>query len=81
MAAMLTTIDNPYNPKTQFDEWYAFDLNSARLGCRTDSCSLLARIANTSPQLSDELNAKIIEDAIDDIIKYDPFKVYKKVVI
>lgn len=81
MAVLLTTIDNPYDPHTQFDEWYAYDLNAARLGHRTDSCSLLARIANTSPQLSDELNTKIIEDAIDDIIKYDPFNIYKKIVV
>ena len=25
MTCMITTIDNPYNPFTQFDEWYAFD--------------------------------------------------------
>ena len=35
------------------------------------TCSLLARIARTSEQLSDEENERAIEDAIDEIIKYD----------
>ena len=24
-ACAITTIDNPYNPFTQFDEWFTFD--------------------------------------------------------
>ena len=79
MAAMITTVDNPYDPRTQFDEWYAYDRDRARLHNCPDTCSLLARLANTSPTLSDELNSQIIEDAIDDIIKYDPEKSYKKI--
>ena len=81
MAAMITTIDNPFDPRSEFDEWYAYDCARARQKNTPDSCSLLARIAITSPQLSDELNEKIIEDAIDDIIKYDPEGKYKKIVI
>ena len=81
MAAMLTTIDNPYDPVKQFDEWYACDRDLARKGNYPDSCSLLARIAKTSDQLSDQLNDKIVEDAIDEIIKNEPTKRYKKVVL
>lgn len=81
MAAMLTTIDNPYDPNTQFDEWYAYDRARARRMNVPDSCSLLARMANTSPQLSDELNDQIVEDAIDDIIRFDPSNAYKKIAI
>ena len=80
MAVMLTTIDNPYDPKDQFDEWYAYDCRKAREHNLPDSCSLLSRLAITSPRLSDELNAKIIEDAIDEIVSLDPEKRYKKVV-
>ncbi len=25
MAVRLTTVDNPYDPFTQWDEWYAYD--------------------------------------------------------
>lgn len=81
MAAMLTTVDNPYDPRSQFDEWYAYDRMRARQHNVPDSCSLLARLATTSPQLSDELNDQIIEDAIDDIVKADPEQSYKKISI
>ena len=81
MAAMLTTIDNPFDPRTEFDEWYTYDCASARKRNRTDTCSLLARLSNTSPLLSEELNDRIVEDAIDEIIRFDPEKSYKKVAV
>ena len=43
------------------------------------SCAFLARIARTSDQLSDKENQEEIERAINDIIKYDPLGIYKKV--
>ena len=77
---MLTTIDNPYDPFTQFNSWYLCDLelannNSVHVPC----CSYLARIAKTSDQLTDEENALEVERAIDEIIKLDFMNVYKKV--
>ena len=71
---MLTTIDNPFNPFVQFDEWYRFD---EQQGYRT--CSYLGRIAHVSDALSEELNDEEIENAIDEIILYDPFGIYIKV--
>ena len=38
-----------------------------------------ARIARTSDQLSEQENMEEIERAINDIIKYDPLGIYKKV--
>ena len=46
---------------------------------RSISCSYLARIARTSDQLSDAENEQEMERAIDDIVKYDPLGIYKKV--
>jgi len=63
---MLTTKDNPYNPWTNYDEWYAYDLIKGY-----NSPSYQARIAVTSDQLSDEENDQIINDAIEEIIRID----------
>ena len=74
MEVMLTTIDNPYNPFTQFDEWYRFDESS---GYHT--CGYLNRIANTSPDMDDLEESMILEEAMDEIIRINPLKIYKKV--
>ena len=70
----LTTIDNPYDPFTQFDEWYQFDTTNSY-----NTCGYIARIARTSDQLSDEENNKEVERAIDEIIRYDFQNIYRKV--
>lgn len=70
----LSTNDNPYDPFTQFDQWYRFDVEH-----QYNSCSYLARIAKTSEQLSEEENDSEIEKAVDEIIKRDFRNIYKKV--
>lgn len=70
----LTTFDNPYDPFDQFNEWYNFDMNHGY-----STCSYLARVAHTSPQLTDYENSLEIERAIDDIVFNDAFNMYKKV--
>jgi hypothetical protein len=74
MAAMLTTVDNPFNPFTQFDEWYSFDL--AR-GYNTSG--MLARIAQSSDDLSDSDQESAVEEAIDEIVELNVLGVFKKV--
>lgn len=71
---MLTTIDNPFDPIKQFDQWFMFDVEKGY-----NSSAYLARIARTSEQLSDYENESEIERAIDEIIKYDFMHIYKKV--
>ena len=70
---MLTTIDNPYNPFTQFDEWYAFD---EQKGYHT--CEYLARIARTSYDLTDSENDIAITRAIDEICRLNVLGIYRK---
>ena len=70
----LTTVDNPFDPFDQFLSWFRYDQDKGY-----NSCSYLDRIARTSDQLSDEENEQEIERAIDEIIKYDPTNIYKKV--
>ena len=71
---MLTTDDNPYNPFTQFEQWFLFDCEKGYY-----SCSYLARIARLADAMTDEEKAQEIERAIDEIIRLDFFGIYKKI--
>lgn len=70
----LTTNDNPYNPFDDFVRWFLFDSMN-----NYNSCQLLARTVFISDSLSDTENEEEIEFAIDEIVKNDPLKRYKKV--
>lgn len=74
MASMLTTIDNPYNPFTQWDEWYAFDEQKGYC-----TCAYLGRVALNGTNLSDEDQDRANEEAIDAIIRAHGLGFYKKV--
>lgn len=65
----LTTSDNPFNPFDDFDSWFQFDEEK-----HYNSCQLLARLARVSNGVSNETNAKAIEQAIDDIVSNLPVK-------
>ena len=71
--AMITTIDNPYDPFENFSQWFVYDVEKGY-----NSCAYLGRIAKTSDALSEQENDKIIEEAIDEIIKYDFLNIYTK---
>ena len=71
---MLTTVDNPFDPFTQFDEWFAWDRQAGY-----NSPSLLARIVNSSDELSDSDQVLAINDAIDEIVKENVSGMFKKV--
>ena len=71
---MLTTIDNPYDPFEQFNEWFLFDV-----GKGYNTCAYLGRIAKTSEQFTEVENDREIERAIDEIIIHDFMNIYKKV--
>ena len=70
----LTTIDNPFDPFTQFDEWFLFDTEKGY-----NSCSRLDRVTNVTDDMSEAEVNEEIERGIDEIIKYDFMNVYKKV--
>lgn len=72
--SMLTTIDNPFDPFTEYDDWLAFDL---RLGYNTNQ--YLARIVITSDDLSEEDQSAAIESAIDEIVELNIRGIYRKV--
>ncbi len=73
-AVMLTTVDNPFDPFTHFDEWYAYDVSKGYY-----SCAYLARIATDATEISDADANLLNEFAIDEIVKHNPLGIYKKV--
>lgn len=73
MKCMITTVDNPFDPFTNWDEWYAYD--EAKSYCTS---GLLARITKTSNELSEKEQNEDIEEAIDEILELFPDGMYKK---
>lgn len=71
---MITTYDNPYDPFTQFSDWFMFDMEKGYA-----TCGYLARIAFLSDGMSEDEKDLEIEHAIDEIIKLDFMGIYKKV--
>lgn len=74
MEYMLTTLDNPYNPFTDYDAWYNYDESHGYC-----TCGYIARIAHTSDELSDEDNALAIDHAIDEIVSLNLLGNYIKI--
>ena len=71
---LLTTIDNPFNPFTQSDEWERFDCENGYY-----TTNYLARVLKTPFGLSEEDEKDDMNEAIDNIIENDPFGIYIKV--
>ena len=73
---MLSTLDNPYNPFTNFDEWYNFDCMKGYY-----SCSYLGRVFESmhEPYLSDKQKSKLIQKAIQSILDNDVSGIFCKV--
>jgi hypothetical protein len=71
---MLTTVDNPFNPFTQFEKWYAFDVGSGYY-----TTEFLGRIVRSSDDMSEADQEHAIQLAIDEIVKENVLGIYKKV--
>lgn len=71
----VTTLDNPFNFFTQFDDWYAFD---TQMGYNT--CGYVDRIAKTSNDMSEHDRIRAINDAVDEIVMMNLTGNYTRVV-
>ena len=71
---MLTTVDNPFNPFTHFDEWFRWDANAGY-----HSPSLLDRVVNNSSDLSEADQAQAVQIGIDEIVRENVSGVHTKV--
>lgn len=74
LCSLLTTIDNPFDPFENPDEWLKFDMER-----NYKTAQLLAKFAITSDDYTEEQNQKIINDAIDFIVESPLFTGYCKV--
>ena len=71
----ITTIDNPFDPFDDFTSWFMFDVEKGYY-----STSKLARLSETTDDMSSVEQAEEIERAIDRLIEIDPLDIYLKVV-
>lgn len=70
----ITTFDNPFSPFLQWDLWYNYDTKKGY-----NTCQYIDRIAKTSLSQSEAEFDRAIEQAIDEILLYNPL-LYRKVV-
>lgn len=71
---MLSTIDNPFDPFEQRDEWRMFDIEKGYY-----CAEYLARMVELSNDMTQNEENEAIERTIDDIILNNPLPIYKKV--
>ncbi len=71
----ITTVDNPFDPFQDFDSWLMFDMEKGYY-----TCERLARLANTTNDMSQQEEDEELERAIDRLIELDPLDIYKKIV-
>lgn len=73
MGFMITTVDNPYDPRTDFGAWYMWDT-----GQGYNTSAYLARVAAVADDFPEVVQDRMIEEAIDEIIEMHNGELYKK---
>ena len=68
---MLTTIDNPFNPKENYKAWNLWDIDNGY-----NTASYLARILQNFRMVDDEWTQESIDEAQNIIIDNDMLGVY-----
>lgn len=71
---LLTTVDNPFDPFTEFKQWWAFD---ERNGYNTPG--LLDRLVGDVSELSEADQHQIVQDAIDEVVRLNVSGMHRKV--
>lgn len=71
---MITTMDNPWNPFTHFDEWYDWDDK-----CGYHTCRWIALFAKASIYLDDDTNQAMHDVGVDEFLSINPFGIHMKV--
>lgn len=71
----ISTIDNPFNPFDDFTSWFMYDIEKGYY-----SSSKVARLINTTDDMTEEEELEEIERAIDRLIEIDPLDIFIKVI-
>ena len=74
IESMLTTVDNPYNPFENFEDWYIYDQDH-----RHFCCERLAEVVGDLKDSNEVESIKITESAINFIVANDVLGKYAKV--
>lgn len=69
----ITTVDNPFNPFDDFNSWFMFDIEKGYY-----TCNKLARLTETTDDMTEKEETEEIERAIDRLIAIDPLDIYIK---
>ena len=75
MGFMITTQDNPFDPRQDFMDWYSWDVEKGY-----NTCAYLARITAVAEEYPEEVRNRHVEMAIDEIINNNG-NLYRKLVI
>ena len=67
----LTTIDNPYDPFDQFEEWFQYDVQHSY-----NCCGLVALLAETSDSMTEQEKDSILFEGMKQLIETDPLNQY-----
>lgn len=76
MASMITTVDNPHDPRTEFEAWYMWDT-----GQGYNTSAYLDRVSAITDEMTEPVRDRLIELAIDEIIEIHSGGMYKKLKI
>lgn len=71
---MLTTVDNPFSPFDEFTEWLAYDTQKGY-----NTSGMLARICNSSHDLSEASQQYALQAAIIEICEFNVKGIWRKV--
>lgn len=70
----LTTIDNPFDPFEQFNDWFLYDMEKGY-----NTCEILSRMSADTSELSDEEAEEENLRAINEVLDHDPYGLYIRV--
>lgn len=73
MSFMLTTVDNPFDPRTDYASWYAWDVNEGY-----NTCAYLDRVLADTDDFPIEYDDRLTEQVIDEIIELHAGGLYQK---